>query len=209
MKFLDVYQQKRRMIVIHHILDDEFVLCRLNQNDLVFFDDCLYSQYIFIKKYHQKLYDMNIVCVMGLSPKAIRPDNIPGISNIESHILHNQMNSHIKTYRDEIHGEFISGFMSKNEIDDVLNLKNIFLALHGCCHLKLENISNQLERIKVFIDDTNDGKKMLETFGYKTDIFVYPYDYEPSIGDAFLRRIGFRYIFGGDNSKRIYVETMK
>jgi hypothetical protein len=196
------------MIVIHHILDDEFIFYRLKQNDLIFFDDCLYSQYLFIKKHYQKIHDWNIVCVMGLSPKAIRPDGIPGLKNVESHILHNQMNSQIKTCNDEIHSDFISGFMSKSEIDDILNLENVFLALHGCCHLKLENIPNQLERIKVFMNDTTDGKKILESLGYETDIFVYPYDYEPSIGDAFLRRMGFRYIFGGDNSKRIYVETL-
>ena len=208
MNFFEIYKSNRRMVVIHHVLDDDFVISRIKENDLLFFDDCLYSQYIFIEKYHKRLLEMNIVCVMGLSTKAIRPENMTGIANVESHVLHNEMNTHIKTMNDDISGDFISGFMSKSEIDEIIKLPNVFLALHGCCHLKLENINNVLKRMETFISDTYDGIKILKELGYNTNIYIYPYDYEPSIGNTFLRRVGFDFIFGGNDTKRIYIENL-
>lgn len=58
-----------KKIVIHHTcyIDDDIILAALCQNDLVFFDDCLYSQYLFLKKYAKVLADKSIACVLGFS----------------------------------------------------------------------------------------------------------------------------------------------
>lgn len=58
-----------KKIVIHHTcyIDDDIILAALCQNDLVFFDDCLYSQYLFLKKYAKVLADKSITCVLGFS----------------------------------------------------------------------------------------------------------------------------------------------
>ena len=59
-----------------------------------------------------------------------------------------------------------------------------------------------------FQKDVSDGMDMLVRLGYKTDIFVYPYAYEPVFGSSFLRRMGFRYIFAGRDSQRTPMEEL-
>ena len=59
----------RRQIVIHHthLFENVDVLSYLKPNDDVFFDDCLYSQYVFIKKNINFFIDNKIDCILGFS----------------------------------------------------------------------------------------------------------------------------------------------
>jgi hypothetical protein len=43
MKFFNIYMQKRRMVVIHHTHLISNIMSLINDYDLLFFDDCLYS----------------------------------------------------------------------------------------------------------------------------------------------------------------------
>ena len=67
--FDDILSRSNNKIVIHHTcyIDDNVILASLRKNDLVFFDDCLYSQYVFLKKYAKSLEDMSIACILGFS----------------------------------------------------------------------------------------------------------------------------------------------
>lgn len=197
------------MVVVHHTHLIPNIVDRLKSNDLVFFDDCLYSQYVFLCENMETLRMRNIVCVLGLSPKVVRPSDAPGMYGIESAILHKQLNSQIKTCVDEITGTYINGFMNISEVKYLLTYDNVFIALHGCCHLKLEDELNRFKQTMLFKQDLVDGLKMFDEYGFQTDIFVYPYAFEPFLGSRILKENGFRYIFAGHNSKRIPVEELK
>jgi hypothetical protein len=49
---------------------------------------------------------------------------------------------------------------------------------------------------------------MLKQMNLATDIFVYPYAYQPFLGNKILTEFGFRYIFAGENTKRISIERL-
>lgn len=208
MRFGNIYSQNRRMVVIHHTHLIKNIVGLLNQKDLVFFDDCLFSQYIFLKNNIEQLKKKDIMCVLGLSPKAVRPIGNPGVYAVESAVLHNQLNAEVQTIDDEITGEYINGFMTIDEVKELLTDETVFLALHGCCHLKLENEKTQIMQGVKFRRDIKDGVEKLAEFGLSTDIFVYPYAHEPFIGRKVLSEFGFRYIFAGKDSKRISLETI-
>lgn len=61
-----------RKIVIHHTHLIKDIMSLLKDDDIVFFDDCLYSQYLFIKKYIQELQLKNITCILGFSTRILR-----------------------------------------------------------------------------------------------------------------------------------------
>lgn len=208
MRFGEIYSQNRRKVVIHHTHLVPNIMDYLKPDDLVFFDDCLFSQYVFIKDNISNLKNKNIVCVLGCSPKAVRPNGATGWYDVESKTLHDEMNLEVVDAASNTTGKYINGFMSKNEIDELLVNDNVFLALHGCCHLKLETCKDKFAQISKFEGDLASGIKLFDEFGYKTDIFVYPYAYEPFLGNIILKRHGFRYVFAGTNSKRISLESL-
>lgn len=207
-QFVKYYSQTKRLIVIHHIHKLKNPLIHIKTGDLLFFDDCLYSQYVFLKNNIDMLYNLGVGCVLGLSPKAIRSELDSGIKDIESDTLHKQMNEQIKIYTDTICGEYINGFMSLKEINEILKYKNVFIALHGCCHLKLENVKSKIEQSKIFLNDLDDGIRLMKEYNLITNIYVYPYAYEPCISQIYLKKRGFKYIFAGNNSKRIPIESL-
>ena len=138
MNFGYSYSRKGRMVVVHHTHLIQDIVSLLKEWDIVFFDDCLYSQYIFLKDNIDILKDMNITCVIGISPKALRQEGTDGFYAVESGKLHEKMNLEIKTRDDVISGDYINGFMCKSELIELLNNENVFPALHGCCHLKMD-----------------------------------------------------------------------
>lgn len=197
-----------RKIVIHHIYLIDDINKLLQENDLLFFDDCLYSQYVYIKENINFLIDKNINCILGLSPKLIRKDSIKTGIFIESYKIHDDVNKYIYNKDSEYYSTAMNGFMSLSEIKELLQYKNIKLGLHGCCHLKLEYLDNMLSKITTFIKDTKDGIKLLKQYNLFTNIYVYPYEYKLPIFDHILRqKFGFTDIYGADDS-RIYIEKL-
>ena len=58
----------RRRVVVHHThLLGQRIVDFLHVNDIVFFDDCLFSQYNFIKDNENFFKEMTIDCVLGFS----------------------------------------------------------------------------------------------------------------------------------------------
>ena len=208
MTFGEVFSRRRRMVVVHHTHLLKNITERLKRGDLVFFDDCLYSQYVFLEANVDKLSDMGVSCVLGLSPKAMRPSGNPGIYSIESGELHRVLNSNVETIADSAPESCLNGFMSEVEVKRLLDGDNVFLALHGCCHLKLENTVDKFRQPIVFRKDVEDGKHMLRDMGLDTNIFVYPYAYVPFLGDMVLRQCGFTYVFAGNGARRTPIEEI-
>ena len=68
--------------------------------DLVFFDDCLFSQYVFIKDNLQKLQALEVDCILGFSSGLYASEDAEQMYAIESHVLHNACNRCIKTLED-------------------------------------------------------------------------------------------------------------
>lgn len=138
--FGQICSQNRRMVVVHHTHLIPNIVNLLKHGDLVFFDDCLYSQYVFLRGNSDALDKLGIIRVLGLSPKAIRPYETDGIYEVESSVLHNQLNEQVRVISNETNGDYIRGFMSMPEVKTLLTNKNTFLALHGCCHLDMTKV---------------------------------------------------------------------
>lgn len=106
----------------------------------------------------------------------------------------------------------LHGFMSVEEVHELLDLQNTYIAFHGGRHLSLESdVKNGMGKIDIAMDfrmDISSGVKRFHDFGFDTDIFVYPYAYDFFISDKILKEFGFRYIFAGRNSKRIEIERV-
>lgn len=189
-----------RKIVIHHthLIDDMMSL--LNNNDVVFFDDCLYSQYIFIKQNIKQLQDKNIICILGFSTQIYRTNQIPLIEN--SAILHDRV--HANDYL------AFGGFMTIDEIKELLSFDNIYLAGHGAKHLELEKMNlSKIQQTTLFIKDVVEMKKSFEKFNLSTDIFVFPYAYDSfPCAKLTINNLGFNYIFAAYDSQRIEIESL-
>lgn len=145
------------MLVVHHthLVPGLFWLFR--PHDVVFFDDCLYSQYTFLAENVDRMSEIGIDCVLGLSPKAMRPEGICGIREIESWRLHEALNSQVRSASDTASGDYLRGFMCESEVRELLSHGNVHLALHGCCHLKLETVENRVEQARMFSEDVDSG----------------------------------------------------
>lgn len=53
--FMYIAQHANRKLVVHQVLDAKSLMSKLAAGDLVFFDDCLYSQYLFLKDNAEEL----------------------------------------------------------------------------------------------------------------------------------------------------------
>ena len=183
-----------RKIVIHHthILGDQLILSLLKDNDVLFFDDCLYSQYLFLKKNNNILLSKNIICILGFSASLYRTNQIPFIEHAKDNSA-------------------LGGFMSLDELRELLAFDNIFLAGHGSKHLDLQNMRlEKLQQTKLFIEDINEMKQLFKKFNFQTDIFVYPYTYyDFPCSNIIVRNNGFKYIFGCKNTMRMSIENVR
>lgn len=200
--------KSKRKIVIHHLFKIPDPISLLRVNDLVFFDDCLYSQYVFLKRNNRILKDMRINCVLGFSPKAVRPDGNPGVEEIESATLHSQLNDAVLVPTDVAEGDFLNGFMTFPELVELMGDDNIFIALHGGCHFRLETIHDKFKQFDMFVGDLKWGMSRFNELGLKTDIFVFPYAFQPFLGVTILKNYGFKYIFAVNDYDRIPIEEL-
>lgn len=204
----------RRRIVIHHthVTGGRPILECLKPNDIVFFDDCLYSQYAFLKCNASFFAENGIDCVLGFSAGLYAPESAKQICNVESKALHDACNAKIKNIEtaDALRGCLpeMAGFMKVSQVKELLEYPFCKLALHGCCHLKLENMDGGfLVKTRAFIDDLKAGMARFNELGLRSDMYVYPYVYPLAISDTVLRKCGFKTIVGSD-VLRIPIESL-
>lgn len=194
-----MFENKRKIVIHHtHLIDD--IMSLLKNDDVVFFDDCLYSQYLFIKNNIKSLQLKNITCILGFSTKIYRTHQKPIIE--KSDILHNRIhNNDIDAY---------GGFMSLDEIRELLNFHNVYLAGHGARHLELEKTNlSKLNQTKLFNEDVKEMRQDLDNMGFDTYMFIYPYDYYGlPCSQLILNLSGFKHIFNSYNNNRIYIEDV-
>ena len=101
----------------------------LQQNDMLFLDDCLYSQYVFLMKNIDALEDKSIACVLGFSTTIFRREYQLPIYD-----------AHCAEFHDRVHSgddSAYAAYMSINDIKTLLEAENIILACHGDEHLDL------------------------------------------------------------------------
>lgn len=67
----------KRKVVIHETCFLKGIKDVLHDNDVLFFDDCLYSQYEFIRANIDDLKKRKIVCILGLSSRIVRESCVP------------------------------------------------------------------------------------------------------------------------------------
>lgn len=210
-----VYVLSKRKIVFHHCFEylDNFkdnLEKKINDYDLIFFDDCVYSQYVFIKKYYEIFRRKNCFLVIGFSSSLYRNDEDSPILNITTSDIHNECNKFIFSYLDryEYDIEELCGFMSISEIKELLSYDRIYLALHGCCHLNLNNNESDICKCINFTNDIRDGITLLKNNKLNTNIFVFPYDFSIPLFDVSLYHNNFIFIFGGKKTQRIPFESL-
>lgn len=90
----------------------------------------------------------------------------------------------------------MNGFMKLSQLKELLKLDNMHLALHGCCHLNLNNKPGILNKMLLFKQDIDDGIKQLKMFELSTNMFIYPYVQSFYSSDSLLRKCGFTSIIG-------------
>lgn len=83
-----------------------------------------------------------------------------------------------------------------------------YIALHGCCHLKLEHCRSLLSRMIAFKKDLDDGLDKLRSFGLHTSMYVYPYVYSFPGSDRLLVKSGMKTIVGSNALFRTSVESL-
>ena len=200
--FRSVLGASGRKVVMHqpHTVDNP--MGRLQMGDLLFLDDCLYSQYAFMRERGDELLERGINVVLGLSSFLVRNGECEPVSMSVSSELHDRFHSGDMTS--------LCGFMSLGEIRELLGAQNTYLAFHGGRHLNLESDARsgrgKIDIATDFRGDISSGFGRLHELGFDTDIFVYPYAYDFFVSDRILKEFGFRYIFAGRNSKRIEIE---
>lgn len=87
----------RRRVVIHHthLLPSSWPSL-LKKDDIVFFDDCLFSQWTFLKENTGVFTERGIDCVLGFSSGLYASeDDGQQIHDVESHVLHDICNAKI------------------------------------------------------------------------------------------------------------------
>ena len=184
----------------------------LNDGDLVFFDDALYSQYQFIKKNIDELTHRRINCVVGVSPKLLRNKVFNGYNDIKSDLIHSFTNVMIKTKDDDIYDYVMNGLMTEDELKELDCMQNVYLALHGCCHLQLEQKyqESMVDALMIFKKDLDDGVQLFkDKFGYDPYIYVYPFAFAPTIFRCAVKaNPNLIYMFACDGSYRRSIEDL-
>lgn len=129
--FRNILNKSNDLIVLHETFNiSNNVLNAFHDNDILFFDDCLYSQFVFITENNKFLIDHNITCVISFSTGIFRKDEKPIYEAICSE------------YHDKIHNNdhaARAAYMSLAEIRQLLEYDNVYLACHGDMHLQLDN----------------------------------------------------------------------
>lgn len=198
--FSYVLYNARRKIVVHHTFRVKDMVFLLDNNDLVFFDDCLYSQYVFIKENIDMLKEKDIHCVLGFSSKIFRHDNALPIYEADCAEFHDRVHNGDK--------DALNAYMTICEIEELLQHNNVYLACHGSQHLDLKNMNfSKLQQMHAFTVDIDQALVDLDALHQKTSIFVFPYAYDQfPLAYKILNDRGFHFIFAGQDSKRIQIE---
>lgn len=202
-KFDIILNHSKRKIVIHHTyaIGEDKIYSLLQADDLVFFDDCLYSQYLFLKKYNELLLTQNINCVLSFSTKIYRTTQ-KKITDVDSAILHDMVHNG--------NNDAYGGFMSLDEIQELLQYDNVFLAGHGANHIELNKIcSSKIKQSTIFAKDIADMCYDLNKLNLITNIFVFPYAYDDFLcSSKIVKQNKFKYIFAKQNAYRISIENL-
>ena len=190
-----------RKIVIHGIPEAGNILDSLKKGDVLFFDDCLHTQYRFVMENRETLLSNMTVMVFGLSTSLIREEGDSPRDDLSSATFHEMF------HRGDMAAKH--GFMTLGELKEVLSLDNAYLACHGDLHIdfRYSPKGSWQKNLLDFRGDVECSLKTMKDLGLpKTDIFVYPYAVELPMSRTMLKSMGFRYFFAGSDSKRIPIE---
>jgi hypothetical protein len=173
--------------------------------DAVFFDDCLASQYLFVRRHMPEMRGVRVV--LGFSPGLARPDGAPPIEYMDSAAAHAAVNAAMRAPGDAPPDE-IRAFMSEAEVRE-LAAAGAEVALHGCMHLNLRETPGRTERLAAFRRDAEDGARMLEAAGFAPGAFVYPYAFCEDGYGYIVEKLGFREQYARPGAYRIAVENLE
>jgi len=146
-----------RHIVVHHCRPGLIEPDLFMPDDVVFFDDCLYSQYRFFMENAERMRGMSVV--FAFSPGLLRRGGTPPIDDVDSAEVHAAVNMRMKTWLDPPPDQ-VRAFMSAGELHQLEKFKDVRLALHGCVHLRLQDVPRKVDRLAMFRRDVEDAVKL-------------------------------------------------
>lgn len=121
----------KRKVVAHSAHLVSGMADALLPGDLLFLDDCLFSQYAWLRENYASLRSSRIDVVLGLSTELIRPAG-------KTPIVETSDKLHAEWHAGNI--DSLAGFMTEAEIRESLSLDGVWLACHGAKHLDLERV---------------------------------------------------------------------
>lgn len=194
-----------RRIVVHHC-DGGFPPPALfRKGDVAFFDDCLLSQYRYLKDNLPAMKGVRVV--LGFSPGLARPPDAEPIWFMESQDAHRAVNAAMRRAGDAPPPE-IGAFMSAGEVLELAGTDGVEVAMHGCVHLRLEDEPSRTARLGLFRRDAEDGAALFRRYGLRLRVFVYPYAFCEDGYELVLERLGFVETWGRPGAYRTAAEDM-
>ena len=99
--------------------------------------------------------------------------------------------------------------MSLDEINELNQHDNIYVACHGFNHIKLEDLDILLkDKVMIFEEDISKATKAFEDFKLSKELFGYPYEYSFPSSDSIVKHFGFKQLFAKDGKSRISIEEL-
>lgn len=190
--------KKHNFYVVHQVECQKTLIDRLHENDIVFFDDCLYSQYLFLRQNNIVLKKHNIKCVLSFSTNIYRHTGKP-IEYAECAQCHDRFHNGDMSV--------LQCYMSLDEVRELLENDNMYLACHGHNHLQLEALtSDKVQQSKLFSNDIKTAANMLRSYRMQTSIFVYPYEYDNFyLAQHIAKMHGYNILYGDNSIQRVYL----
>jgi peptidoglycan/xylan/chitin deacetylase (PgdA/CDA1 family) len=174
--------------MIHEVSEAMFSLPL--QNYVLTFDDGLYSQYHYAKRFAEYNTPMIFFISSGIVCNGQQSNNFLGC-----------MDAHKKAFE----GNY-EDYMTLEQIKELAAMPNVTIGAHGHNHLALDAMPSLVEKVRYL---NNDIKLMLEWFktnlGVPT-VFCYPHNNDlDGIYKGLLTKVGFTDFHG---SERIPIETL-
>lgn len=159
------------MIYEIHEIDNRFKEYEFSDDDILVFDDALYSQY----KFFDLIQNVNCIKYFAVSPYLLNIDEIQELNN---------RNIAMWKFK-ECHKR--NSFMTKNQIIEISKEDNCFISIHGYKHIKFEDIYNKfyrknLKNIKELIEIFNNDIQLAinwfeNNIGYIPNTYCFPYNF--------------------------------
>lgn len=175
---------EKPLLMIHEFCEDYLNLPL--KNYILTFDDGLYTQYLFL----EELLKLNTPMIFSISTNLICPEDRKQDPKFIS-----CKNALLRTFHDKF-----DPYMKWNQIEEIFNTENCYIAAHGHLHMKISHLKSLNERVAFIKEDT---EKMLSLFkeklDFRPDMFCFPFNLKNPFYKGLLEtNYGFKTFLGDE-----------